>query len=91
MDICDLQKMKSNKFITDGGKNLSGGEVKRISLARVLYQDPEIIFIDETFASIDEKSEKKIINKLRKKRFTVILISHRESSKNYVDKVIYIN
>jgi len=91
MDICDLQNIKSNKLITDGGKNLSGGEVKRISLARVLYQDPEIIFIDETFASIDEKSEKKIINKLRKKRFTVILISHRESSKKYVDKVIYIN
>ena len=91
MDICDLQNIKSNKLITDGGKNLSGGEVKRISLARVLYQDPEIIFIDETFASIDEKSEKKIINKLRKKRFTVILISHRESSKKYVDKVIYID
>ncbi len=87
MKICDLQKINYKKIIDDGGKNLSGGEIKRISLARVLYQEPEIIIIDETFASIDEKSEKKIIKQLKNKKLTIILISHRKSSQKYVDKI----
>ncbi len=91
MSICDLDKMNYKKLVKDGGKNLSGGEIKRISLARALYHEPEVIIIDETFSSVDEKSEEKIIKQLRKKKFTVILISHRMSSQKYVDKIYNIN
>ena len=91
MSVCDLDKMNYKKLVKDGGKNLSGGEIKRISLARALYHEPEIIIIDETFSSIDEKSEEKIIKQLRKKKFTVILISHRVSSQKYVDNIYNIN
>ena len=68
-DVLDLDKMNYKKLVKDGGKNLSGGEIKRISLARALYHEPEIIIIDETFSSIDEKSEEKIIKQLRRKKF----------------------
>ena len=91
MSICDLDKMNYKKLVKDGGKNLSGGEIKRISLDRALYHEPEVIIIDETFSSVDEKSEEKIIKQLRKKKFTVILISHRMSSQKYVDKIYNIN
>ena len=91
MSICDLDKMNYKKLVKDGGKNLSGGEIKRISLARALYHEPEVIIIDETFSSVDEKSEEKIIKQLRKKKFTVILISHRVSSQKYVDNIYNIN
>ena len=91
MSVCDLDKMNYKKLVKDGGKNLSGGEIKRVSLARALYHEPEVIIIDETFSSVDEKSEEKIIKQLRKKKFTVILISHRMSSQKYVDKIYNIN
>ena len=63
---------------TDGLK-LSGGERQRIALARAIYKDSEILFLDEFTSNLDVLTEEKIINKLRKNfpDITIVMITHR--------------
>lgn len=90
INICDLNISDEKRIILDGGRNKSGGEIKRIALARVLYNDPDIIFIDETLSSIDFQSESHILKQLKLYNYTVVIISHRKSTHKLVDKIINI-
>ena len=73
---------------TDGVK-LSGGEKQRIALARAIYNDKKIIFLDEFTSSLDTKTENKIISNLNKflKNTTFIIIAHRANVIEKCDKV----
>lgn len=64
------------------GKNLSGGQAQRLSLARALLYDAEVYIFDEATSSIDVESEKIIMNIIEKIAAykTVIYISHRLAS-----------
>ena len=66
-------------IITHGGLGLSGGQKQRISIARILYDDPTILFMDEATSSLDANSERVIAKSLREasKDRTVISIAHR--------------
>jgi len=73
--------------IEDNGINLSGGQKRRIAIARSLISDPFLVIIDEATNSLDELSEQTIIKKLKLlKKLTVILVSHRNVTKNSVDE-----
>lgn len=74
---------------------LSGGQQQRIFLARALVQDAEIYFMDEPFQGVDAKTEKSIINilkKLRDKGKTVIVVHHDlQTVEEYFDYITFIN
>ncbi|MAH78497.1 MAG: hypothetical protein CMP41_01030 [Rickettsiales bacterium] len=92
IDLCNLKKLQKVKnILIDGGKNLSGGEIKKIALARALYNEPEVLFIDETLTSIEETFELEVLNKLKLKGLTIVIISHRDSTMKLVDNIIYMN
>jgi len=64
-------------IIYDNGKNISGGEKSRIAIARGLINKSKIIFLDETFASLDPKKAKAIEKSiLALKNVTIINVSH---------------
>lgn len=71
------------------GVRLSGGQKQRIGIARALYKDPEIIFLDEFTSAIDGDTEREIINEINnlKKKKTIIMISHKLSALSKCDKV----
>jgi ABC-type bacteriocin/lantibiotic exporter with double-glycine peptidase domain len=71
-------------------KVLSGGEKSRIGLAQMLVSKPQIMLIDESFSSVDEKLESQIISSLFKENpdRAVICISHRNSSRPFFDRVV---
>ena len=74
---------------------LSGGQQQRIFLARALVQDAEIYFMDEPFQGVDAKTEKSIINilkKLRDQGKTVIVVHHDlQTVEEYFDYITFIN
>lgn len=84
-------KLRKNLKLGSKGIMVSGGEGQRISLARALYKNSEILFLDEFTSSLDSKTEKKIIENLSKINKTMIIVSHRLSSLTICDKIYEIN
>lgn len=80
------------KIFDDKGVLLSGGELQKLALARVLFKNPSIVILDEPSSALDAFAENELITTFNSvlKNKTVIYISHRLSVANYADKVIYI-
>lgn len=81
-ELTEKIQFLNNKFqenVGADGFKLSGGERQRIALARAIYKEAEILFLDEFTSNLDVLTEEKIINKLRKyfPNITIILITHR--------------
>ena len=81
-----------NKYQTkvgDRGIRLSGGQRQRIGIARALYHNPSIIILDEATSSLDNKTEKLVMNAIEKfgEDKTIILIAHRLSTLKNCDKI----
>ena len=81
--------LKENKSINE----LSSGQKQRIALLSVLYQNKNIIILDEATSSIDALSEEKINEILYglKGKKTIISIAHRLKTLKNCDKIIFIN
>lgn len=80
---------KTNTIVGERGSKISGGERQRIGIARALYRNSEVLFLDETTSNLDKKTEiefLKSINKIKKEK-TIILISHSDSALKYCDKI----
>ncbi|MEF9931030.1 MAG: ATP-binding cassette domain-containing protein, partial [Bacteroidales bacterium] len=102
MDICSslnlgplIQKLPLGLMTNIGkeGITLSGGECQKISIARALYKDPQIIIFDEATSFLDSDSEKYVLNKiieLKENGKTIIMITHKTSNIQYADKIINI-
>lgn len=74
-------------LIHEGGTNLSGGEKRRVTLARSILRETPILILDEPLANLDEKNAKAIESQLLSiKDRTLIIISHQFSSEN-IDKL----
>ena len=81
-----------NTSVGEGGAFLSGGQIQRIILARVLYNDPEILILDEFTNSLDPKSENHILEKLNllkiEKNKNLFIISHKMKPLKLCDEII---
>ena len=75
------------------GVTVSGGQKQRISIARALLKDSPILILDDSVSAVDTKTERKILENLRKTRKgkTTILIAHRISTIEQMDKIIFID
>ena len=75
----DIQKMplKFSTWLEDMGRNLSGGQRQRLLLARALYRNPCLLFLDEATSHLDVETEQIINNNLASLNITRIVIAHR--------------
>ncbi len=75
------------------GVTVSGGQKQRISIARALMKDAAILVLDDSVSAVDVKTEKIILDNLRRVRNakTTILIAHRITTVQQMDKIIFID
>lgn len=85
-----LKEVELSDRINHFPKELSGGEKQRVAIARALSNNPNIILADEPTGNLDEESENKIfeiLKKLSQEGKCVIVVSHSREVKNYADIV----
>ena len=81
--------LKEETYLNEKGSGLSLGEMERIAIARAIYSDSPILLLDECSASLDNETEKKVMNNiLSLKEKTILLISHHKYDESLFDKVI---
>ncbi len=75
------------------GVTVSGGQKQRISIARALMKDASILILDDAVSAVDVRTEKAILENLRRIRAgkTTILIAHRISTVESMDKIIFLD
>jgi ABC-type bacteriocin/lantibiotic exporter with double-glycine peptidase domain len=74
------------------GQALSGGQKQRIGLARALYRNPSILFLDEVTSALDAETEHAVMSSIQELRgtITVVIVAHRLSTVQHADQVIYL-
>ena len=85
----DIMKMpmQYHSLVGDMGSSLSGGQKQRLLLARALYQNPDILFLDEASSHLDMANEAQINHHLKSLNMTRIIVAHRPQSIAMADKV----
>lgn len=83
-----------NTNVGEGGALLSGGQIQRVILARLLYNDPQILILDEFTNSLDPESENHVLEKLnllkKEKNKNFFIISHKIKPLKLCDEIIVI-
>ena len=79
-------------FIGEKGIKLSGGERQRLGIARAVYKQPELLFLDEATSHLDLESEEKIKDSLHRvfQKVTAVVIAHRLTTIREMDKILVI-
>ncbi|MGH2101324.1 ABC transporter ATP-binding protein [Aerococcus urinaeequi] len=77
--------------VRQGGKNFSGGQKQRLTIARALVGQPQVLILDDSSSALDFATESKLRQALSKLNTTIIMISQRVSSVQQADQILVMN
>lgn len=79
--------------VAQGGTNFSGGQKQRLSIARALFKDAEIVIFDDTFSALDYKTDMLVRRSIRENfaGATVILVAQRIGTIKNADKILVLD
>ncbi|EKE01511.1 MAG: toxin secretion ATP-binding protein [uncultured bacterium] len=80
--------MSYQSLVGDMGTTLSGGQKQRVLLARALYSQPKILFLDEATSHLDSNNETIINQHVKQIGITRIIVAHRKETVSIADRVI---
>jgi len=82
--------MGYHTLIGDMGTVLSGGQQQRVLLARALYKEPRILFLDEATSHLDLARERQVSDAIRLLRLTRVIVAHRPETISSADRVVVV-
>jgi ABC-type multidrug transport system fused ATPase/permease subunit len=95
IEIAQLSKILEGRIETAqlSGQSLSGGQKQRIGLARAIYRNPSLLFLDEVTSALDAETEHAVMSSINELRgsITVVIVAHRLSTVQHADRVVYID
>lgn len=82
-----------NAEVEQGGRNFSGGQKQRLTIARALAKQPRILILDDSASALDFATDAKLRESIKNLEFnpTVFIVSQRASSVMYADKIIVLD
>jgi ATP-binding cassette subfamily B protein RaxB len=80
--------MQYNTLVGDMGNSLSGGQKQRIVMARALYRQPKILFMDEATSHLDTKNEAAINQHIKELAVTRIIVAHRPETIMSAERIL---
>lgn len=89
-EFIESKPLKYKEPISQGGSNVSGGQKQRLSIARAIAIDPQILVFDDSFSALDFKTDSKLRTELSKKTKdkTVIIVAQRINTILNADQII---
>ena len=91
--LLEQEEKGLNLWLGDGGRPLSGGEQRRLGLARILLNNAPILLLDEPTEGLDRETERQILHLILQhaENKTLIMVTHRLSSIEQFDKICVID
>lgn len=84
---------KYNSLIAQGGTNVSGGQKQRLSIARALCKNPDILIFDDAFSALDMKTDRKLREALKEvtNDAVVLIVAQRVSTIKDAEQIVVLN
>ena len=90
--VFDLEKGIDSE-VAQGGTNFSGGQKQRLSIARAIYKDSEIIIFDDSFSALDYKTDMEVRQNIKANLSdrTIIIVAQRIGTIKNADKILVLD
>lgn len=92
-EVVDGKPGKLDATVAQNGKNFSGGQRQRLTIARALVREPEILILDDSASALDYATDAKLRAALRtlENKTTTFIVSQRASTIRHADKIIVLD